>query len=221
MDPAEVLSRLAGRATTADLLERTTRHLVRRAVADGSIVRAARGAYALPGLPSSEQAAARAHGVLSHTSAAAWWGLGLVLEPTEVHVTIPHGARAPVQPAVRLHRTNRTERKGPVTPVLRTVLDCATLLPFPEALAVADGALRLRFINRRELLAGAEATRGPGRARRLRVARMPTVAPTTRSNRACGASSSTPARPGSCPSWRSGPRVRWSTSTSGTPSGAS
>ena len=58
-----------------------------------------------------------------------------------------------------------------MTPVLRTVLDCATLLPFPEALAVADGALRLRFINRRELLAGAEATRGPGRARRLRVAR--------------------------------------------------
>jgi very-short-patch-repair endonuclease len=171
LEPAQVLSRLGGRATTADLLERTTRHLVRKAVAEGSVVRAARGDYVLPGLPAPEQAAARAHGVLSHTSAAAWWGLGLVLEPTEVHVTVPHGSRPAVQDAVRVHRTTRLERQGPVTPVLRTVLDCATLLPFPEALAVADGALRSRFIGPRELLSAAEASHGPGRARRLRVAR--------------------------------------------------
>ena len=48
------------------------------------------------------------------------------------------------------------------TDPLRTVLDRATLLPFREALAVADGALAARLVRRRDLAAAASARSGPG-----------------------------------------------------------
>lgn len=55
---------------------------------------------------------------------------------------------------------------------LRTVLDAATAMPFPEALAVADGALAYGLVRQEELIRAAETTaRGAGRLTRLRVAR--------------------------------------------------
>jgi very-short-patch-repair endonuclease len=60
---------------------------------------------------------------------------------------------------------------GHVTHPLRTVLDRACALPFPEALAVADSALRQGWLRPERLLAAAERRRGPGRARCLAVAR--------------------------------------------------
>lgn len=62
------------------------------------------------------------------------------------------------------------ERCGTVTSPVRTVLDCAMSLPFPEALAVADSALRLRLVAPDDLRAVARARRGPGRARVAAVA---------------------------------------------------
>jgi very-short-patch-repair endonuclease len=59
-----------------------------------------------------------------------------------------------------------------VTSDLRTVLDCAVLLPLPDALAVADSALRLKRLTRTALLRAAEESRGPGRVRRVRLAQV-------------------------------------------------
>jgi very-short-patch-repair endonuclease len=127
----------------------------------------------LPGLPDPQVAAARAGGVLSHLTAAERLGLSLVRVPDVVHVTVPHGARPVPQEGVRVHwSVVPAERVQPwgTTSVLRTVMDCATLLPFDEALAVADSALYWTSVTRSDLLAAASASSRTGRRRRTRVA---------------------------------------------------
>ncbi|MCW2766609.1 MAG: hypothetical protein JWO11_2568 [Nocardioides sp.] len=57
-----------------------------------------------------------------------------------------------------------------VTSPLRTVLDCARRLPFDEALAVADSALRAGDVRKTELVAAAACVRGRGAAQCRRVA---------------------------------------------------
>lgn len=52
------------------------------------------------------------------------------------------------------------------------MLDCARTLPFGEAVAIADSALRLELVGLSELLAAAQSLRGAGRSRVLRVARV-------------------------------------------------
>lgn len=59
------------------------------------------------------------------------------------------------------------ERELLVTDPIRTVIDCARTLPFPEALAIADSALRHGAMDHADLLAAAAAVSGPG-ARRAR-----------------------------------------------------
>jgi very-short-patch-repair endonuclease len=53
--------------------------------------------------------------------------------------------------------------------MLRTVTDCLRILPFNEALAVADSSLG-KGITRRELVAATTAMRGPGSGRARQVA---------------------------------------------------
>jgi very-short-patch-repair endonuclease len=163
---------LGGRASRAELLEHTTRHHLRSALAAGEVHRASRGVYVTRSLPEPKLAAARARGVVSHGTAAQLLGLAMVHPPGEVHVTVAPGAHPPAQPDVVYHR-NRLSPEcvvAGVTTDLRTVLDCAASLPFAQGLAVADSALRLKRVSRRELLAAAHAQRGPGSRRRRRVA---------------------------------------------------
>jgi len=134
--------------------------------------------YVLPALPEPERTAAALRGLLSHESAAQYWGIQTLQPPTSVHVTVPHGAHPQALPGVVIHQTRtlapppsqRWERSSATEP-LATVLDCATALPFRDALAIADSALALRFVTSSELLAATEASRGPGRPVRLMVAR--------------------------------------------------
>ena len=60
-------------------------------------------------------------------------------------------------------------RHGVTTP-LRTVLDCARTLPFDEALAVADSALRRRDLTRTDLVDAAAGLHGTGSRQARRVA---------------------------------------------------
>ena len=57
-----------------------------------------------------------------------------------------------------------------VTSPLRTVLDCSRRLPFDQALALADSALRSGRLSHPQLLHAAAAAKGPGAARCRRVA---------------------------------------------------
>jgi very-short-patch-repair endonuclease len=170
--PVDVLRAYGGRARTIDLLSRTTRRRLEAALAAGEVVRARRGVYVLPALPAPHVAAARAGGVLSHESAADHWQLSLLTDPTVIHVTVPHGARPAGQRGVVLHwSTSPFPVAAQVTPVARTVLDCATTMPFRAALGVADSVLAQGRLTTSELLDAGSASAERGRSRRLRVAR--------------------------------------------------
>ena len=169
-DVVEILQKAGGSATFARLREFIPGRAIRLALAQGRIKRVAKGVYALP-LDTSPPTVARAHGgVLSHESAAQHLGLDVVTIPLKPHVTIGRTKRKrSTKLACTLHWSDAPELDGATTPV-RTVLDCARSLPFGEALAVADSALRKGLVSADELLASAIALRGPGRARAIRLA---------------------------------------------------
>jgi very-short-patch-repair endonuclease len=170
----EVLARQRGWATFAELVALTSRRAVGTALERGEVQRIAQGIYVLPDLPAGTRAALAFDGVLSHMSAAAAWELPLLVTPEKPHVTVPPKRRPRPGPPAVLHwaDTCLDERRDRITSLLRTVLDCSRLLPFSEALAVADAALASGRINQDELLAATVAMRGPGcpNARRVAVA---------------------------------------------------
>ncbi len=156
MHPATALERLGGVGSTKDLLALSTRRRLRSAVASGRVVRLVRGRYALPAVHEGISAAASLSGVASHLSAAAHWGWPVKTPPTQPSVTVPRKRR--VDPRRRQGVTVRWRDlpgdscDGHVTTRVQTVLDCARDLPFDEALAVADSALRDRYVDRAMLL---------------------------------------------------------------------
>jgi hypothetical protein len=158
------------------LLRHGTRHQLRTAVDAGEIVRVTRGVYALPTLPARTLAAARAGGALCLEAAALSWELSVLGSIDQVPVTVAlrsNARRPPPTPGVtyRWCRLSAGELAEGRTGLLRTIFDCASVLPFPRALAVADGVLRDGHYPRAQLLEAAEALQGPGRARRLGVLR--------------------------------------------------
>ncbi|MEV5964973.1 DUF559 domain-containing protein [Kribbella sp. NPDC051952] len=168
----EVLARLGGSATSAELARATTRAALKAAVEQGEVERLTRGIYGLPILGADKMAAIAYDGVVSHLSAAVAWKLPLLVRPEKPHITVPVKRRPrPGRPVV-MHwaAVSSAERIGRMTSLLRTVLDCARILPFGEALAVADAALATGQLSRDELEAAATAMRGPGRPNALRIA---------------------------------------------------
>lgn len=90
---------------------------------------------------------------LSHLSGAVVLGLPLRQAPTAVELTRPVGAVSNAPKGVRLHRRDvpagvRTTAFGvPALAPARTVIDLCGCLDLPEALAVADAALRLGLVT--------------------------------------------------------------------------
>jgi hypothetical protein len=171
--PAKVVSLLGGQATAAQILGECTPRQLAAAVREGRLLRPRRGVYVLPALLDPLQVAARVGGVVSHQSAAQILGYSLVEAPTEVHVTVPHGAKPPRLAGVRVHWARSLPDDDVIdeyTRPLRTVLDCSTSLPFREALAIADSALSVSDLGVYGLRAAAARSPARGRARRQRVA---------------------------------------------------
>ncbi len=131
-----------------------------------------RNRYALPTAKSARLAAARIHGVASHLSAASHWGWELKNQPDRAEVTVPRGrkVREELQSDYAVHWADLggDAVDGWFTSRIRTVLDCARRLPFDEALAVADSALR-HGVDSSDLAAAAAELRGPGVAQVRRV----------------------------------------------------
>jgi very-short-patch-repair endonuclease len=169
---AEVLRHHGGQARAAELVSATSKKAVAAAVRRGEIARAARGIYVLPGAATDRTTALAYHGVLSHLSAARIWGLPLLVPPEKPHIILPANRRPRRGPPAILHWSGTTaeERRTGVTSAVRTVGDCARILPFGEALAVADAALARGLVLPEELLAAATALRGPGCPNARRVA---------------------------------------------------
>lgn len=110
--------------------------------------------------------------MLSHVSAALAWGWPVKTVPDRPHITVPTKRKvAPeVRRAVHLHRRDLLPEEyadGRTSRAL-TIEQCLRTLPFDEALAVADSALRSGF-REDELNAIARDARGPG-APRIRAA---------------------------------------------------
>ena len=173
MEPVpKVVARNRGNATFAELVEATSRRALAAAVKAGQVERLARGIYGLPGDDSDRRTALAYDGVVSHLSAADAWELPLLVLPPKPHITVPTKRRPRPGPPAVLHWApiDPADRLSRLTSMVRTVVDCARILPYGEALAVADAALASGLMRHRQLAAATEAMRGPGRTSARRVA---------------------------------------------------
>lgn len=173
MDPVTLMQRLGGVARTADLLAHVERPALDAAVAHGSILRLARGRYVLPTATEAQQAAHRLTAVAALRSAAASYGWPLKCQPERPELFVPRGRKVSVADreacSVRWRRLSLEDRWGWRTAPVRTVLDCATTLPFDEALSIADSALRAGHVTENELFRAADALPGRGRDAALKM----------------------------------------------------
>lgn len=169
---ADTVAFLGGVTTWWQLRVVHPARLIRQSVQDGAVHRPTRGRYVLPTTTQQLVTAQSRGAVLSHLSAAAHHGWPVKTVPDAAWVTVPRNRRVrPGQaPGVVTHwaRLESGEVAGGVTTPLRTVLDCARALPFDEALAVADSALRTGDVTRAELRAAGVRAAGPG-ARQVRL----------------------------------------------------
>jgi len=175
MSVVESLERLGGVATRAALIATSDRVRVDRAVDAGDIVVLARGRYALPEVDASRAAAHRLSAAASWRSAAQLHGWELLHVPDQPDITVPVKRKLTKsqRAGVVIHRgdLHASELEDGKTTQARTLVDCLRNLPFEEALAVADSALRHGFSPR--LLVGlAAGARGPGSAQMRRVAEL-------------------------------------------------
>jgi very-short-patch-repair endonuclease len=171
----EFMVQAGGVSTAHDLLEVVTRRTLDAALTRGEVVRVERGRYAVPEVDAARASAHRLGGVLALTSAALEWGWAVK--------TVPERPIVAVDPARNISPARRKDVSvtwralseadiafGRHTSALRTVADCAVSLPFDEALAVADSALRSRLVTPADLHAAAVDHPWRGRARVRRVA---------------------------------------------------
>ena len=163
---------LGGVATLRELRAHHAVRLIRRAVSEGAVTRVAKNRYVLPSAQAQFQVAQSRSAVLSHLSAAVHHGWKVKTVPSETWLTVRR--KRHLRPAQLVGVRPSWAELGPtdaqhgVTTPLRTVLDCARVLPFDEGLAVADSALRAHDIGRQELVDSAAQLRGTGaRAARL------------------------------------------------------
>ena len=165
---AETLREHGGVAPYAVLERATSRTAIETAVTEGRVRRLRRGVFALPTVEADVAVAHRLAGVLSHESAALWWGWHCGRTPELPVVTVPRHRKVRTGRSeaadIRYADIPETDVDGFVTSSTRTVFDCARTLPLAEALAVADGALRTG-LPRTELLAAVESSPRTGRAR--------------------------------------------------------
>lgn len=161
-----------GVATWSQLRKFVTERQIAAAVGTGRVTRAGRGVYRIAASSPDYGVAAVLRGTLSHLSAAQHHGLGLIRDPTRTYVTVrATRSRVSARDGVRIfYRDIPPEQiDGGVTSVVRTVLDCARDCSVPDALAVADSALRYRKADRDDLLKAASQMRGPKSKRVQRV----------------------------------------------------
>ncbi|MDO5500931.1 MAG: hypothetical protein Q4F67_14745 [Propionibacteriaceae bacterium] len=110
-------------------------------------------------------------GALAMRCAAAHHDWMLLRQPSTVEVAVPRSRRLPRADGLSCHHRDLSdaELSDGVTAHRRTVVDCASALPFTEALAVADSAMRAGAIGPIELERAGLDYRGPNAAQVRRV----------------------------------------------------
>jgi very-short-patch-repair endonuclease len=178
MSLEQILTRLGGVASRRTLIRATSRREFDRACRTGTIVRDSHGRYALPAAHEAARTAHALTGVLSHRTAALrrGWEVKTVPELPDVTVRRNRTISPERRAGVSLHRADLTaadldDLDCIATSLERTLSDCMRSLPFDEALAIADSALRHRSISKARLIEIADAIQGPGAPQARRVAR--------------------------------------------------
>ncbi len=171
MDVTAALHELGGLSDRRTLLTLVTARQLRRGLETGEVVKLARDLYALPSANEAAVAARRVHGVVSHLSAALAWGWKVKTVPALPMVTVARNRHPDADDGVdvRYALLPATDVVKGRTTRVRTALDCARTLPFDEALAVVDSALRSRSVTPAELVAAARNGPRTNREKALRV----------------------------------------------------
>lgn len=177
-NPVRVVLAAGGICDARTLRTLCTAAAIRRSLAAGEIVLLRRGRYGVPNIVEAHRLATRLTAVITGPSAALEWGWAVKRPPPLPHLGLLKGRTVPATMRARaqLHWWDRrpddvvtTDRGVQVTGRLATVVSCLRTLPFDEALAIADSALR-SGVARRDLLAAVEASPRTGRTRAMRVA---------------------------------------------------
>lgn len=173
MHPVEALTRFGGSASFRALMRVTTRRRLRTSVAKGEVMRLGAGRYALPTAHDGLKAASRLSGVASHATAAAVNEWELAAPPARPAVIVPRNRNVDRRrrEGVQVYWRDLADHEvhGMVTSPHRTVIDSAKDLPFAEALAIADSALRHGDVDVDQLIKLATALPTNGRRQALRV----------------------------------------------------
>jgi very-short-patch-repair endonuclease len=171
VDLTDLLRDLGGVARRSALLALVARADLDQAVASGEVVRDGRGAYALPEADQADRLTQKYGGVLGLTSAALRHGWAVKTVPDRPQVVVSRGRRVHRPTDVEIHFAELAAhqvRDGSTIPEV-TLDHCLRRLPFADALAVADSALREGF-GRQALEDVAHRARGPGAPQARRVA---------------------------------------------------
>src|SRR3954453_9944928 len=168
MDLVSHVTVLGGACSRGAIVERCGRGAVEGALRDGTLLRVARGRYALASASAAVRAAATVGGVLSMRSAAQRHGWGQKQVPQLPDVTFPRNHHLP--PAARRLVVPHWSDIAPediedgMTGVRRTLVDCMRMLPLDEGIAIADRPVRAGDGPSPELRGTAREMRGGGRA---------------------------------------------------------
>lgn len=168
------LMRLGGVASRKVLVDLTSRAELDRALADGLIMRDARGRYSLSFADEALKVANARSATVSHRSAAGYWGWAMKVVPPIPQVTVPRKRTVTAARRRGVEVTWSDLAEGEivrgVTNMRRTVVDCLRSLPFDEALCIADSALRMGSVTKAEMVELAAGIRGSGAVQARRVA---------------------------------------------------
>jgi hypothetical protein len=174
MDLISQVTALGGVCDRATLVRLRSAAEVDGALQDGVLVRDARGRYALPTTRPALRTANRVAGVLSHRSAAQYWGWAQKAPPPLPEVTFDRNRRVDrsLRPILVPHWCELApdDIEGSVTSQVRTLVDCMRNLPWDEAVAIVNSAIRADDFTQAEIQLIAERTRGRGRRRIIEVA---------------------------------------------------
>jgi len=169
MDLTSQLTLMGGACDRASIVALRGRNEVDRALRVGTLVRTARGRYALPTSPEFVRRASAFAGVLSHRSAAQYYGWAQKALPRQPEITVPRDRRLSVaaRKLVLPHWSDlpAEDVDGIVTSRERTLIDCMRNLPLDESVPIVDSAIRCDDFTSSALIALADSTRGRGRSR--------------------------------------------------------
>lgn len=173
MEISELMPILGGVASRRILVNVTSRKALNDALALGHIVRVAYGRYGVPDIQEGTRLALKVSGHVCLVSAALSHGWKVKAVPALPQVAVPKdrridtGTRSSMEP--HWIDLGLEQVEGLATTAATTLVMCGRRLPFDEALAIADSALRDGF-PASELTRLAEEAKGPGSARLRRVA---------------------------------------------------